>query len=115
MKKRYRSGRYDQIYSFHICENYDSSKKSSWTRGCVYGEPASNLRWVPWDDWIQTIKQIQGPIVCMGDGNCLWDANDKKCVTFPSKVDLRLGAIILNEANLCDLGYWGQPFTWSNR
>lgn len=78
----------------------------------IYGESDKRKRKYFIRQLIQNIKEIRGPLVCLGDWNNIWNKVDKIGWQLISPWNLREANNILYEGRLVDLGFEGRPFAW---
>lgn len=100
---------------FIIAKITDCEENKKWKVSFVYGEPAKESRLAFYDFIISKISIVVGPLLCIGDWNCLWDRGDKSGGNCIPNSCLRNAHRILDGGKLMDLGHHGPHFTWVNR
>jgi len=52
-------------------------KQGKWTCMVLYGKPDRRFKRYFIRQLINKIKEIRGPLIYIGDWNCIWNKNDK--------------------------------------
>jgi hypothetical protein len=94
---------------------YSDPLNKPWLLTCIYGPPekANNLKF--WDYMVSERKDFHWPWLCIGDFNIILSQSEKyggrpfAC----SSHDPFRG--FLDSFGMIDLGFSGNPFTWSNK
>jgi hypothetical protein len=88
---------------------------SPWMLSAIYVPPIAHLRNVFWESLNKTGQSFCGPRLCIGDFNVLLSQSDKRGGRpFASSYTNIFGSLI-SDHGLIDLGFSGNPFTWSNK
>lgn len=80
----------------------------------LYGEPNRMLRTTFWEKFVTLINSLNGPIVVLGDWNCLWFATEKRGGQPIRLQEISPNRCCLDQCQLFDMGSTGPPHTWTN-
>jgi len=81
---------------------------------CIYGPPYRKNKCVFWDSIAKIGEFYNGAWLCIGDFNIIVDQSEKfggRPFVCSSADPFRL---FINNNEMVDLGFFGNPFTWSN-
>ncbi|KAL3826043.1 hypothetical protein ACJIZ3_022072 [Penstemon smallii] len=93
----------------------DNNNNTSWRFTGFYGEPVETNRHKSWKLLRHLASLSNKPWICAGDFNAMLSGHEKSGgnpVSFSNITDF---SNCLRDAKLCDLGFTGYPFTWTNR
>lgn len=93
----------------------DNDSNTLWRAIFVYGKPNKDIRNEFYNLIIRKVRLISGPLMCIGDWNCIWNIKDKMGGSRIPNSCLRKADRILDEGNLIDMGHDGPLFTWRNK
>lgn len=86
-----------------------------WKFTGFYGHPDSARRWESWA-LLQHLETLQPlPWLCAGDFNEILDNTDEEEANIRRESQINGFRTALEDCQLCDLGYTGSRFTWSNK
>jgi hypothetical protein len=94
---------------------YSDPVHSPWLLSCIYGPPEAQNKPAFWNSLLDVGLGFKGPWMCIGDFNVVVSQSEKfggrpyAC----SSNDTFHG--FLNSFGMIDLGFTGNPFTWSNK
>jgi hypothetical protein len=81
---------------------------------CVYGSPYSHNRTQFWDHLMEIGANFSGAWLCLGDFNMILGQSEKSG-GLPYACSFRyFFRDFLNTFGMVDLGFSGNPYTWSN-
>ncbi|KAL0437568.1 UNVERIFIED_CONTAM: hypothetical protein Sradi_0464700 [Sesamum radiatum] len=106
-----------QSFSQHHIDSsvQESSQPHAWRFTHIYGDPDVMKRKHTWSLISTLRKQSQRPWFCIGDFNEILDHKEKEGGSIRPNWQMRDFRRALADNGLHDLGYLGEPFTWSNR
>jgi hypothetical protein len=86
-----------------------------WMLSAIYGPPYKKMKRIFWEALHQTASSFSGPWLCMGDFNeVLLQVDKKGGRPFSSSSSNGFNALV-NQQGLVDLGFSGNPYTWTNK
>ena len=94
---------------------YSDSPNKPWLLTCIYGSPDKTNKSIFWDSILNERKDYHGPWLCIGDFNMILSQSDKyggRPFACSSNDPFRS---FLDSFGMIDLGFSGNPFTWSNK
>lgn len=103
-------------FSLHhiLCKINGANGDKEWMCAGLYGWPEGSQKYRT-RALIETIKRtVKGPWLCTGDFNEILWSIEKKGGQMRTSMNMSLFRDTLRSCNLCDLGFTGCPFTWSN-
>jgi len=93
---------------------YSDPVNTPWMLSCVYGSPYYHNRQQLWDNIMAIGDRFSSPWLCIGDFNMILDQTDK-FGGLPYATSFRdFFRSFMNTCGMIDLGFSGNPFTWSN-
>jgi hypothetical protein len=94
---------------------YSDPPHNKWLLTCVYGPPIYKNKSVFWNALMDVGKDHFGPWLCIGDFNIILSQSDKYGGRpyASSSSDIFHG--FLDSFGVIDLGFSGNPFTWTNK
>ncbi|XP_042954598.1 uncharacterized protein LOC122291011 [Carya illinoinensis] len=91
----------------------DESGSNRWLLSCFYGHPVTSLRNKTWR-LLSSFKPAVGGWGVIGDFNEVLYSDEKEGGNPRSEYLMRQFREVMEEGSLCDLGWAGNKFTWSN-
>ncbi|XP_042953504.1 uncharacterized protein LOC122290052 [Carya illinoinensis] len=91
----------------------DESGSNRWLLSCFYGHPVTSLRNKTWS-LLSSFKPAVGGWGVIGDFNEILYSDEKEGGNPRSEYLMRQFKEVMEEGSLCDLGWAGNKFTWSN-
>jgi hypothetical protein len=93
---------------------YSDPPHSPWILSCVYGPPDRRDRQAFWDSFTAVGDNFDPTWLCIGDFNAVL-SQDEKMGGRPIAISANSGfKSFINHFGMVDLGFAGNPFTWSN-
>jgi len=93
---------------------YSDPIHSPWMLSCVYGSPYHHNKDQFWDNLMDLGANFSGAWLCIGDFNMILDQSEKT-EGLPYACSSRdFFRNFMNTQGMVDLGFSGNPFTWSN-
>jgi len=81
---------------------------------CIYGSPYAFNKLQFWDNMMQLGANFTGPWLCIGNFNMILSQQDKMGGLPYASSSTDYFHDFVNSYGLVDLGFTGNPFTWSN-
>ncbi|XP_026397050.1 uncharacterized protein LOC113291769 [Papaver somniferum] len=95
---------------FHALVTNDPAR-GKWFLSCVYGTPYRENQTAQWEYIKNLSKLVKIPWVLIGDLNITFDMSERNTNTNSTSDEV---IDLIREAELLDLGYSGNPFTWTS-
>ncbi|KAL3813976.1 hypothetical protein ACJIZ3_015244 [Penstemon smallii] len=93
---------------------YDDENNISWRFTGFYGDPVATKRCKSWELLRHLATLSTKPWLCAGDFNAMLSVSEKSGGQLASFSGITEFSDCLRDVGLCDLGFTGYPFTWSN-
>lgn len=93
---------------------YSDPPNQPWLLSCIYGPPSRSDKPAFWDSFTSAGESFVNPWLCIGDLNHVLDQSEKyggRPVASSSNCPFRQ---FIDHFGFIDLGFSGNPFTWSN-
>lgn len=103
-------------FSLHhiLCKINGTNGEKEWFCTGIYGWPEGSQKFRTWA-LLESIKNaVRGPWICAGDFNEILWSTEKRGGQLRTSMNMNMFRDALRLCNLCDLGYTGNPFSWSN-
>jgi hypothetical protein len=94
---------------------YSDPPNKPWLLTCIYGPPEKFNNSIFWDSILNERKDYLGPWLCIGDLNVILSQDEKyggRPFACSSTDSFRS---FLDSFGMIDLGFSGNPFTWTNK
>jgi hypothetical protein len=93
---------------------YSDPPHQPWILSCIYGPPYHNDKALFWESMCSIGNLYDGPWLCIGDFNMILNQSDKKGGRpFACSSNDPFQSFVHSQG-LVDLGFSGNPYTWSN-
>jgi hypothetical protein len=94
---------------------YSDPPNTPWLLSCIYGLPDKQFKSVFWETLLHEGSGYNGPWMCIGDFNMIMSQSDKFGGRPYACSSNDAFHCFMNSLGMIDLGFSGNPFTWSNK
>jgi ribonuclease HI len=94
---------------------YSDPPNNPWLLTCIYGPPVQKDKSLFWDSLLDDYKDYCGPWMCIGDFNMIISQSEKYGGRPFACSSNDAFHSFLDSFGMIDLGFSGNPYTWSNK
>jgi hypothetical protein len=94
---------------------YSDPPNTPWLLSCIYGPPIHKDKTMFWDSLLDVGRDFNGPWLCIGDFNMILSQSDKQGGRPYASSSSNAFHGLLDSCGMIDLGFSGNPYTWSNK